>query len=63
MNAKKCLLCGRLRSDGLRLMDCLICADCEHRLVRDAMRPAEAARARKRLIRLYPRRAARAAPG
>ena len=65
MKKQACLLCGRRSDEGLRLLGCLICLGCEQRLVRDALRPAEALRARKALYRLYPRtlRVTRAAPG
>lgn len=64
MSNQTCLLCGRERAEGLRLLGCLICFPCEQKLLRESLRPAVTRRARRTLYKLYPRavRAQRAAP-
>ena len=49
---KRCILCGRRRSVGLNIGGCLLCFECEKRLLRPAASHMRAAR-RRRLARLY----------
>ena len=48
MKEKTCLLCGRKNVEGLKLLDCLLCFECEHRLLHSPDVPY------RRLTALYP---------